>query len=424
MSISKEALLKKLAINGGEKAVLNPFPPRGHFGAAEKAAADRILDAAIADGVAPGYGGEEEDAFCKEFSELLGGGYADAVNSGSTAVFVALRALEIEPFSEIIVGPVTDPGGFMPIPLMNCIPIVADTAKGSFNMSLESIKNRVTPLTKAIVVAHIAGEPADIENITAFAKDNGIYVVEDCAQAHGAELNGKLMGTFGDIAAYSTMYGKHTCTGGQGGIVFTKSEDLYWKIRQNSDRGKPHGLPAGSDNCVASLNFNLEELSCAIGRVQIKKMRTIAEARRKVIEKISEGIKDIACLTPAPLLEGAKASYWFFRILLDENKITCTKNEFASAVSAEGLGVNTYYLATPYTAEWYLNRKVFGSSRYPWEAPEYKGDHDKYYTLSDLPNAKAALESTMIIYPVESWTDEDINAAVSAFKKVAEACSK
>jgi dTDP-4-amino-4,6-dideoxygalactose transaminase len=421
MSVSKQALINKLAINGGQKAVTDPFPPRGHFGAEEKAAADRILDAAIASGSAPIYGGEEEDIYCKEFSELLGGGYADAVNSGSTAVFVALRALEIEPFSEIIVGSVTDPGGFMPIPLMNCVPVVADTNKDTFNMSLDSVKKLVTPLTKAIVVPHIAGEPADIENIAAFAKEKGIYVVEDCAQAHGAELNGKLMGTFGDIAAYSTMYGKHTCTGGQGGMVFTKSEELYWKIRQNSDRGKPFGLPAGSDNCVASLNMNLEELSCAIGRVQIKKMRSIAEGRRRVVDKIKDGIKDIPWIRPTPILEGAKPSYWFFRMLVDVNKITCTKNEFAYAISAEGLGVNTYYQATPYTAEWYLNRKVFGSSRYPWEAPEYKGDHDKYYTLADLPNTKAALENTIIIYPVESWTDETISEVSAAFKKVASA---
>ena len=138
-------LQKKLAINGGEKAAAG-LPARHHFGAEERAAALRVIDNAIAAGGAPGYGGEEEEAFGKEFSEMLGGGYADAVNSGTTSVFVALRALPIEPFTEIIVGPITDPGGIMPIVMMNCIPVIADSAEDSFNMSLETVKKVYTEI--------------------------------------------------------------------------------------------------------------------------------------------------------------------------------------------------------------------------------------------------------------------------------------
>ena len=420
--------LNKLAMNGGERAIKHPLPARRHFGAEERAAALRVIDAAIEAGGAPGYGGNEEILFCEEFAAMLGGGYCDAVNSGSTAVFVGLRALEIEPFSEIIIGPVNDPGGMMPIVMMNCIPVVADSDKDSFNISLESIKERVTPLTSAIVVPHIAGEPADIENICNFAKSKGLKVVEDCAQAHGAYLNGKPVGTFGDTGAFSLMFGKHTCVGGQGGMIFTKSEDIYWKVRQNSDRGKPFGLPPGSENCVGTLNFNMDDLHCAIGREQIKKTKIIADGRRRVVggimERIREYLADIPALRMTKLPEGAEASYWFMRLLLDTSYVTCDKSTFVTALAAEGVPCGGRYGATPYTGSWYTDRHVFGTSGYPWASPDYKGDKDKIYTLADVPNAAKAIDETFIVNMYESWQDINIVEFALAVKKIYEAYKK
>src|SRR5450759_1436330 len=105
------------AINGGPKIRSKPFPGRGHLGLEEKAAVDALFDQAIASGEAFGYNGPDEEAYCREFAEFMGGGYADAVSSGTAAVYVALRVLEPEPFTEIIVSPITDPGGMMPIVL-------------------------------------------------------------------------------------------------------------------------------------------------------------------------------------------------------------------------------------------------------------------------------------------------------------------
>ena len=144
----------------------------------------------------------------------------------------------------------------------------------------------ITPQTSAIVVAHIGGEPADIENIVAVAKKHGIPVVEDCAQAHNAKLNGKLLGSFGDIGAFSTMFGKHHCTGGQGGLVYTKDEELYWRIRRAADRGKPFGIEKPNGNVTASLNFNMDEIAATIGRVQLKKLPSIVERRRAIVAKL------------------------------------------------------------------------------------------------------------------------------------------
>lgn len=225
--------LEELAINGGPRVRTKPFPGRGLLGPEEKAAVDALFDEAIASGSAFGYNGPTEEAYCKEFAEFMGGGYVDAVNSGTTAVYVALRALNIEPFTEVIVSCLTDPGGMMPIVMMNCIPIIADTEPGSYNTGPKEVEELISPLTSAILVAHIGGEPVDMEGIMAIARKHNIPVVEDCAQAHGAKLNGKLVGTFGDVAAFSTMFGKHHCTGGQGGLVYTRDERLYYEARRS-----------------------------------------------------------------------------------------------------------------------------------------------------------------------------------------------
>ena len=113
------------------------FPNRGLLGREEKTVLDALFDKAIASGEAIGYNGPDEEALGKEFVRFMGGGYHDAVNSGTTAVYVALRALALEPFTEIVVGPITDPGGMMPVPLFNCIPVVPDAAPGCYNTGPE-----------------------------------------------------------------------------------------------------------------------------------------------------------------------------------------------------------------------------------------------------------------------------------------------
>ena len=170
--------LSKLAMNGGPKTRTQPFPGRSLIGPEEKAAVNALFDKAISTGEAFGYNGVEEEEYCKEFAEYMGGGYADAVNSGTSAVYVALRALDIEPFTEVIVSAITDPGGMMPVALMNCIPVVADSAPGKYNTDAEQIEKLISPLTSAIVVSHIGGEPCDIDKIVALGKKHNIPVVE------------------------------------------------------------------------------------------------------------------------------------------------------------------------------------------------------------------------------------------------------
>ena len=408
--------MSRLALNGGDPVRSEPFPQRGHVGAEEKAAVDALFDEAVATGVAPGYNGPEETAYCEEFSTFLSGGYTDAVSSGTAGVYAALRALDLEPFGEVIVGAVTDPGGMMPIPLLNLIPMVADTAPDSYNTGPEQVAALLSARTRAIVVPHIGGEPADIAGIVDLARSRSIPVIEDCAQAHGATLNGQHVGTFGDCAAFSTMFGKHHSSGGQGGLVFTRDESRYHMIRRASDRGKPFFLPAGSTNVMASLNLNLNDLSAAIGRVQLRKLPGNVKRRRAVVAGLAEALADHRCISiPAPS-SGAEPSYWFLRLRFHADACSVDKVTFCQALIAEGLPVMVdYSAALPHTMDWFVNRRVFGTSGYPWAAPAYTGDPDRVFPC---PNAHATMATHFNLQIHEAWDDQAVADAVAIFEKV------
>jgi perosamine synthetase len=407
----------QLTYAGGVKVRQQPFPGRGHIGAEEKAAVDAFLDRVIESGELPAYDGEEELAYCAEFAAWLGGGYADAVSSGSAAIYVALKALDLEPFGEVIIGAFTDPGGMMPIPLQNLIPVIADSIPNSYCTGPEQIAALISPLTRAIIVPHIAGEPADMEGIMALARQQAIPVIEDCAQAHGARFNGQLLGTFGDLAAFSTMGGKHHSTGPQGGVVYTRSEAYYQAVRRASDRGKPFFLPPGSSNVTASLNFNLNDLAATIGRVQLGKLPASIERRQAIVGQLSEGLDALSAVSLTPPRTGYESSYWFLPVRYHPESTTCDKATFCAALSAEGLSARTdYSLGMPHGQEWFIKRRVFGGSGYPWASPDYKGDPNRHFTC---PNAHAILESHFNLMFHENWGSQEIDDAIAIFRKVA-----
>jgi len=409
---------ENLAINGGAKFRAEAWAGRGHFGVEEKEAADKLFDESIASGDAFGYNGIEEESFCKEFSEFLGGGYADGVNSGTTAVHVALKALKPAPFSEVVVGAVTDPGGIMPIVIQNCIPVIADTVPNSYNTGPEQIEAAITPLTSAIVVAHIGGEPMDIQGIMAVARKHNLPVVEDCSQSHAAKINGKYVGTFGDVSAFSIMFGKHFCSGGQGGMVFTKDPDLYRAIRNSADRGKPYDEKSNG-NVIAALNFNMDELHATIGRIQLKKLPATVEKRQAFVQLLKDkGIGELESIIVPELLPTSEHSYWWWRLGVDSSKLTCSKDEFCAALIAEGLLLSPRYTgALPYTFEWFQDL----ANKHPWNNPLYKGDANQ---RPNTPNAFAVMDNYFNLSISESWGEKEADDIIAIIKKVEKAYLK
>jgi dTDP-4-amino-4,6-dideoxygalactose transaminase len=259
------------------------------------------------------------------------------------------------------------------------------------------------------------GEPADMHGIMAVADRHGIPVIEDCAQAHGTRIDGRLAGTFGKLAAFSTMGGKHHCTGGQGGVVFTSDEALYWRSRRASDRGKPFGLQSGATNDSASHNLNLNDFAAAIGRVQLTKLPGIVARRRSVVAALSRRLANLRSIDIPDQIPGAEASYWFWRLGVSTEALACDKETYCAALQAEGLLLRARYDFMPHTFDWFTQRRVFGTSGYPWTAPEYHGDRDRAFPC---PNAVAADARHLLLTVLESWGPSEIDDMATAFEKV------
>jgi perosamine synthetase len=413
----KALLRKPPPVHGGPRARRFPWPRRRHFDKREKRAVLQLLDREIRKGGAVIYGGPETKAYCQAFADYLGGGYAAAVNSGTNAVYVALRALDLEPGTEVVVPAITDPGGSMPVAMLGCIPIPADSDCESLNISAEQISQVLTDRTSAIVVAHISGRPVDMDPILELASNRRIPVVEDCAQAHGALYKGRMVGSLGTISAFSTMFGKQHCTGAQGGVVFTHDTLLFARVRQIADRGKPHGALGNPTNIVASLNFNQDEISMAVGRVQLEKLPAALQVRRNFAARVESGVKGVEGVSFVGDAPGCCGSYWFLMLRLDPAKLTCDSQQFAEALIQEGIGgVAPGYPFFPTGQPWHRDAVVFGTSGLPWSlvSGETKPRH------FELPNAHEASRHIVRVDVHESLTEREAADLVIAVKKLAQ----
>jgi perosamine synthetase len=404
-----------LAVDGGPKLRAKPMPPRRLFGRPERRAAMRLFDAAIKSGNVFGYNGPEQKAYEAEFAAWLGGGHAVAVNSGTNAVFCALGGLGIDVAREVVVPPITDPGGIMPAAMLNLVPVIADSTPGSFNVGAAQIEAVLSERTAAIIVAHIAGEPADLGPIMELARARGLPVIEDCAQAHGARYRGGLVGTFGDVAAFSTMSGKHHATAAQGGVVFTRDQDLAWRIKRFSDRGKPFNLPEAGGNVTLGLNCNQNDLAAAIGREQLKKLPGIVAKRRKLAAALIRKLKGLKAVSLGPELPDAEGVYWFLRVQVDPARLKVSKEDFARAVEAEGLPVDKRYAQPHGLTPWFANRQTYGKSGCPWTCPLYKGNPRQEFPC---PNAARTADTNFVIYFHEGWGLAEVRDVAAVLAKV------
>lgn len=391
----------KLAIDGGTSVRQTPMPARFAIGPEERRLALEALDYYAARGEDPGYQGRYEELYTAEFVKHLGGGYADAVATGTTALYVALLALQLPRGSEVLVSPITDPGSLSAIIACGLTPRLVDSMPDSFNIGVDEFRARITPKVKAAMVVHAAGRAAPIEEIAAEAAQRGIKVLEDCSQAHGAKRLGKPVGVYGDIAAFSTMYRKASISGSCGGVVYTRNEELYHLALAHADRGKPRWIKGFDDRdpthfLFPALNLHTDEISCAIGLASIRRLPETISRRLQFVAAVSRLLtaESAACRTYGYSDED---SPFYYPVFVDTAKIRCTKEEFARAVRAEGIGLNPHYQYV--AAEW------------PWLRPHLADDFA-------CPNAVSARNRVFALYLNENYTSREARDVVDAVKKV------
>jgi len=345
----------KLAIYGGSKIRKRPLPSRMLFGEKELKSVMAVFRDSWRAGVDFGYQDKYEKLFTDNFCEFQGGGFADGVSSGTAAIYLALKALDIKPGSDVVVSPVTNPGGVAPIIIQGMNVVVADSKPNSFLAGPDEFKRAITPNTRAAVLNHSGGLPIDMEPILKIARTKGIKIIEDCSQAHGALYKGKRVGCFGDIAVFSTMFSKNLSTGGCGGLVYTKNKKYYWLIRSLADRGKPFqnskfDLKNAGKYLFPALNFNLDELSCAIGLSVLSRLQKIIDKRLKIVQKINSSLKSSSVVFARKQSLSGIPSPFFHTVEVAVEKLKVSKKQFAKAIAAEGIWINPHYMEV--VCEW------------------------------------------------------------------------
>jgi dTDP-4-amino-4,6-dideoxygalactose transaminase len=276
--------------------------------------------------------GDNSRLFEQEFATWLGCEHAIALCNGTVALDLALRALDIGDGDEVVVTPRTFLASVSCIVNAGAVPIFADVDRDSQNITAETIRAVITPKTRAIICVHLAGWPCDMDPIMALAKERGIFVIEDCAQAHGASYKGRAVGTIGHIGAWSFCQDKIMTTGGEGGMVTANDRALWLKMWSYKDHGKsfdavynqqhPPGFRWVHDSF--GTNWRITELQSVIGRVQLGYISAWHETRKLNAEKIMTAAKRCPALRvpqiPAHLEHAWYKAYIFVRpeLLSDE----------------------------------------------------------------------------------------------------------
>ena len=273
--------------------------------------------------------GTEVNSFEKEFAQYLGVGHAIALANGSVALDVALSVLGIGPGDEVIVTPRSFMASAGCIVLRGATPIFVDVDPDSQNITVEAVEGAVTPKTKAVIAVHLAGWPCEMEALKTLCSRQGLYLVEDCAQAHGAKIGGKPAGSFGDFAAFSFCQDKIMTTGGEGGMLVTDNEELWKRAWSFKDHGKDYDAvfhdehPDGFRWQVKSFgsNYRMTEMQAAIGRVQLKKLDAWVEIRQRLASILTEGFKQFEALRVTCPPEQVRHSYYKYYVFVKPDRL-------------------------------------------------------------------------------------------------------
>jgi len=416
--MSTPAAVSRLAIDGGDPVRSTPMPARIQVDDRDLDAVTRLFRDRMAEGGAfDRYDGPEVDTYEAELAAYFGVDYVTCVSAGTAAIHSAIGALDLEPGSEVIVSSFTDPGSVMPLLFQHLVPVFVEHDFDTFLMSPEGIRAAITPWTRAIIVAQLHGYVANMEAINAIAAEHNLPVIGDVSQAHGSTLNGSRSAPFGDIGAMSLMSGKHMVAGGQGGMVATNDESVYWAAKRFADRGKPFGLPAGTTNVTIGLNYRMHEVEAAMGRVQLAKLGEQIARRRAALDHVRDGIADLATVRPVRALPGVEINPWSALYLIDTEQLTVTNDQFAAAMVAEGIPMSAgYRTAINYGLQFWRERKTFGSSHYPW-GHEVGGRMIEWRDY-DFPVVERIAQSLLLMDIHECWTDREAADAAAAFHKV------
>jgi len=334
--------------------------------------------------------------FEETFAKYCQTQYALGVTSGSSALKIALTALDVGPGDDVLVPAFTFLATYEAVMEVGAIPIMVDI-DDTLNLDPQEIEKKKTPYTKAVIPVHMCGSAANIDKIIEVARKNKLLVLEDNAQGCGASFKGKKLGSFGDMGCFSFDYVK-TVTTGEGGMVITNSIDLYHRAEWYHDHGHDHNPKVSralEGRTILGFNYRMNELQGALGLAQLRKLDYLIGEQKKN-KKI---IKDVLAQVPGvkfrtlPDPEGDSATFLAFN-LPDENQA----QKFQNVLAAEGVDTVCYKRNLwHYVPNWehFLARSTANYKKYPFTDPTYKGKAE--YLRENIPQAENILGRTLVM---------------------------
>jgi len=334
-----EAALKTNAVEG--RAL--DWAPWPHYEEAEIEAVANVLRS----GKVNQWTGEEVVAFEKDYASYLSRRHAVALMNGTVALELAMVALGIRPGDEIITTPRTFIASASAAVLHGAIPIFADVDRDSGNITAETIERVLTARTKAIVVVHLAGWPADMVPIMALAREHGIFVIEDCAQAHGAKIQERQAGSFGHAAAFSFCQDKIITTTGEGGLLALDDEVAWQAAWSYKDHGKSFSAvferehPPGFRwlHETFGTNWRMLEAQAVVGRLQLARLDEMVKLRNRNARVYREGLAGLDALRIPEIREGDVHAHYKFYVYVEDAALRPTWNRDRIMFELAGMGV-------------------------------------------------------------------------------------
>jgi dTDP-4-amino-4,6-dideoxygalactose transaminase len=319
------------------------WPKWPHFAEDEIAAVTEILKS----GRVNYWTGKNCTLFEKEFAEYVGTKHAVALMNGTVALESILYALNIGEGDDVIVTPRTFIASASCIVAHGANPVMVDVDPDSQNITAETIKTALTSKTKAIICVHFSGWPCDMDPILKLAKEHNLYVIEDCAQAHGATYKGRKVGSIGDAAAFSFCQDKIMSTGGEGGMVTTSNEELWNKIWSYKDHGKSYEMTRNKEYLPEpplsyhsfGTNLRMTEMQAVIGRLQLKKLSQWLQIRRQNASFLHNEFKKISGVRAVMIGHEIEHSYYNYYAFVESGKLNndWNRNRIATEINQAGV---------------------------------------------------------------------------------------
>jgi len=421
--MTNSTYLEKLALFGGSKTITSDFKRYNPIGMEEVQAAKTVIESGVLSqflGVwhEDFYGGPKVREFERQCAEYFGVRHAITFNSWTSGLVAAVGAIGIEPGDEVIVTPWTMSASATAILHWNAIPVFADIDPETFNLDPKSVEANITPYTKAIMVADIFGQSADMDELMVIAARYGLKVISDTAQAPGALYKGKYAGTLAHVGGYSLNYHKHIHTG-EGGILVTNDDE----IAERAQLIRNHAEVVVGDKGVTNLsnmighNFRLGEIECAMGIEQLKKLSGFVQSRQALANRLTDGLSGLRGLHTPVVRPDCTHVYYVYPLVLDICELGINRERIHAALQAEGVAVSNRY-QNIHLLPMYQQKLAYGSRGFPWTSDICHRNVD--YSRGICPVAEELNESTYLGFGmcVYDLTNEDIDKVINAFQKV------